>query len=199
MTTTSEVLTPAMRSRLETRLSVLDLPPRYQAASMNDFPPSFADLVGSSAFITGGPGVGKTHLAAALAKAQVHLNLEQPTSFAVGRDRCFARFITAPELMAKFRMAIRMPDVTEDDLMHEYANCEWLYLDDLGVEQHTDWTFQTIYRIIDYRYAHMLPMVITSNISLVEMAGEQSRRIASRLVGSCAVIDLGSKDLRGAR
>ena len=61
-----------------------------------------------------------------------------------------------------------------------------LILDDAGVERVTEWRDEQLYDIVNHRYNHDLPLVITTNAvsmdSLREtLKGERSERICSRL------------------
>ena len=58
-----------------------------------------------------------------------------------------------------------------------FCNVPLLALDDLGVEKRSDWAMQELDTIVDYRYVHALPLMVTTNLALDELPP----RIASRL------------------
>ena len=71
-----------------------------------------------------------------------------------------------------------------------------LIIDDLGANKATEWVRQITYYIINEREQRMLPIVITSNFSLEEIAEQIDSRISSRIAGMCKSIKLSGKDRR---
>ena len=90
-------------------------------------------------------------------------------------------------------------------VFERYARCGLLVLDDLGKGSKTDWAVERIYMLLDYRYNHKLPTIITSNYDIGEVAAllstdEQSQEaIASRIGGMCRGVRMSGKDRRLAR
>jgi len=76
------------------------------------------------------------------------------------------------------------------------GDCRLLFLDDLGAEKVTDWALETLFTLINDRYERMLPTVYTSNLDPRQLSENLGDRIASRIVGSCVLINLGSEDRR---
>ena len=64
-----------------------------------------------------------------------------------------------------------------DRIMSFTQNASLLILDDLGAEQETKWSIPKLEQIIDYRYVHQKPLIITTNIALNRLPS----RIADRL------------------
>ena len=180
-------------ARLTTRLEGVKITPRYSGSTLSDFKPSYANLSNKSLYIGGMPGVGKTHLMAALALRQTILDLKNESDV----ERPYARFISVPNLLAKIKSTFdKASEETEETVFNEYANALWLYLDDFGTEQSSDWTFLTLYRIIDHRWNQRYPIVVSGNNSLESIAGGYSERIASRLMGMTEIIELQGSDRR---
>jgi len=102
-------------------------------------------------FLHGNCGVGKTHLAAAIA-LQV---MEQ------GKTVYFA---VVPDLLDHLRSAFD-PDsaVGYDQRFTDIRNAWLLVLDDLGTENTTPWAREKLYQIFNHRYNEQLPTVVTSN------------------------------------
>lgn len=73
-----------------------------------------------------------------------------------------------------------------------------LLLDDLAAERHTDWTGETLYRLIDARYARSLPTIITTNATGTMIRDTLGDRVASRLNGLGAHVVLDGPDRRAA-
>lgn len=85
------------------------------------------------------------------------------------------------------------PPVAEERL-DRIRECEFLALDDVGAWRVSDWTAENLYSVIDYRWAHMLPVVVTSNAAdLAELLGA---RIASRLSDNLTSVVLSGPDRR---
>jgi DNA replication protein DnaC len=144
-----------------------------------------ADIV-----LTGVPGTGKTHLAVAiLRELAVGKKIKSET------DACF---IPVPELLAEIRASYRDGDPDERDIIDRYSRLPFLVLDDLGAEKTTEWSITTLYLIIDRRYRNMRPTIITTNLSLEQIAVALSERISSRLA-SGKVLLLTGQDYRMKR
>lgn len=118
--------------------------------------------------LMGENGVGKTHLAAAIAHAC--------------RDRgTGVLFLIVPDLLDHLRYTFRPDsDVSYDELFEEVKRVPLLVLDDLGAHGTTPWAREKLYQIINYRYNARLPLVVTTNLSLDELERAEPR-IASRL------------------
>jgi DNA replication protein DnaC len=90
------------------------------------------------------------------------------------------------------------PPVDEAQLahLHRMRECEFLALDDLGSWRINDWAGENLYGLIDYRWAHQLPVVVTSNEpDLDRLLGD---RIGSRLSDRQARVLLGGPDRRAS-
>jgi predicted ATPase len=175
--------------QMKARAEAAGVPIRFQAAKPEDIDPftwsqyeeALADKEGL--FLHGPAGTGKTHLAV----AAMH---------ALPRHRG-ERFVSVPELLMELRNTFRDGErVSEIDIIDRYASAPLLILDDLGAEKSTDFAIQALYIIIDRRYARMLPTIITSNLSVDEIAEKVGDRIASRIAGMCKVIEMQGKDRR---
>lgn len=181
------------RHRWLSRVSALGLPERYQTATLDGSHLKHTELVGKGAVITGTPGCGKTTLMAALARRTVALDLDKRCP----PERGFARFVSISDLLARFRKGFGNSD-QEEAVFNELSMCQWLYIDDLGTEQSTDWSFSCLHRLIDSRWANQLGTVVTTNLPLVEL-NNWSERITSRLLDGAAVLEMESKDWRLAK
>lgn len=140
--------------------------------------------------LTGAPGTGKTHLAVSVLRELVRESKV--------KDRSDARFVPVPELLAEIRACYRDGGPDERDIMDKYSRLPYLVLDDLGAEKTTEWSITTLYLIIDRRYRGVLPTVVTTNLSLEQIADNLSERISSRLA-SGRIITLKGEDYRARR
>lgn len=109
-------------------------------------------------------GCGKTHLAAAIANKVLELGI--PTLF-----------LTVPDLLDWLRYSYGSQEGSFEERFEEIRNIHLLVLDDLGTQNTTPWAEEKLYQILNHRYTHHLPTVITTNQVMNEIEG----RIRSRL------------------
>lgn len=124
----------------------------------------FAQHLDGWLLLHGSYGVGKTHLAAAIANFTVSLAI--PTLF-----------LTVPDLLDWLRFSYGSEDTNFESRFDEIRNIRLLVLDDLGTQNATPWAEEKLYQIFNHRYVNRLPTVITTNQLLDEIEG----RIQSRL------------------
>jgi DNA replication protein DnaC len=114
----------------------------------------------------GGPGCGKTHLAAAIA------NVAQQRDVAV-------IFAIVPELLDHLRATFApSSDIPYDELFDKIREVQLLVLDDFGAENSTAWASEKLFQLINYRYNYQMPTVITTNDQRLSRVDE---RVNSRL------------------
>jgi len=113
--------------------------------------------------LLGGYGVGKTHLAAAVAHA------------ALARGERVL-FTVVPDLLDRLRAALSC-DMLYDDQFDLARTAALLILDDLGTESVPSAAHEKLYQIVNHRYNESLPTVITSNRSPQDL----DPRILSRM------------------
>ncbi len=98
----------------------------------------------------GATGVGKTHLAVAIANTQMD-----------GGNPVFFAFV--PELLDYLRAAFAPNSrLRYDNIFDEVKNTPLLILDDFGQEHTSPWAEEKLYQIIVHRHNNRLPTVITS-------------------------------------
>ena len=114
----------------------------------------------------GGPGRGKTHLAAAIANVAEQNGI--PVIFAIVPD-------LLDHLRAAFAPNSEMP---YDALFDKIREVQLLVLDDFGAENSTAWATEKLFQLINYRYNYRIPTVITTNDTRLSRLDE---RIMSRL------------------
>ena len=118
----------------------------------------FAEQPEKWLYLHGPTGVGKTHIAVAIAKVQSDR----------GRS---VTFWSVPDLLDNLRHSYSNPnEATFYELFDSVRNCELLILDDFGAQQMTDWALEKLYQIITHRHDRLLPTVITSQYILWEGA-----------------------------
>lgn len=96
-------------------------------------------------------GVGKTHLAAAIANDLL-------------RHGGHVLFSVVPDLLDHLRSTFGpSSEVEYDKRFADVRDAGVLILDDLGTESATPWAREKLFQIINHRYNYALPTVITSN------------------------------------
>jgi len=134
-------------------------------------------------YIAGDVGVGKTHLSVALMKSLRHKQEQK------------GNFQPATRVLLELKAGFSKDNVSEKDTLRAYQRDEILIIDDLGAEKMTDYVNQAWYSIVDYRYSNVLPTIITSNLTIQELASRFGDRIASR-AASGLVLTLKGSDRR---
>ncbi len=102
--------------------------------------------------ITGKSGVGKTHLAAAIANRLI----ESEKIVLMGR---------LTTLLDMIKETFRDNTKSENELIELYSNVNMIIIDDLGTEKISSWALEKLYTIIQNRYENGLPIIITTRFN----------------------------------
>lgn len=133
--------------------------------------------------LVGPYGCGKTHLAAAILYRCAELGVA-------------GMFVVVPELLARIRKSYRTGDGEAEAVVDTAKNAKLLILDDLGAEKASEWVKEQLYMLVNYRYEHMLPTVVTTNCTGAELDKELGRRTLSRLVEMTRPVKMQASDYR---
>lgn len=115
--------------------------------------------------LLGGYGVGKTHLAAAVANRAVDEGV--PTLF-----------LTVPDLLDQLRFAYGSEDETFEARFERVRTAPLLIMDDFGTQSATPWAREKLFQILNYRYVNHLPTVVTTNLALEQIEGRMRSRLS---------------------
>jgi DNA replication protein DnaC len=138
-------------------------------------------------FLSGAPGLGKTFLSACIARTVSELG------HSVVYD-------TAGTIFAQFEARKFQRDSSDGrearDETRRYLHCDLLILDDLGSELTTQFTQSALYELVNTRLVGGRHTVISSNLSMEEVARRYSPQISSRLEGEYHVLHFFGDDIR---
>ena len=136
-----------------------------------------------SLFLTGGTGLGKTHLSLAIANAVIDksFSVTYGTAHNILNDLEAAHF---------GRNAVIRYE--ENDLL----DCDLLIIDDLGSEFINQFTVSCVYNIINARILAEKPTIISTNFTLNELEQKYDRRVTSRILNCYNILQFIGNDIR---
>ena len=138
-------------------------------------------------FLSGPPGLGKTFLSACIARTV------SENGFSVVYD-------TAGNVFAQFeaqKFLRDRPDGLEArDETRRCLNCDLLILDDLGSELTTQLTQSALYELVNTRLVANKHTIISSNLTMSDVAQRYAPQIVSRLDGEYHVLPFFGDDIR---
>lgn len=133
--------------------------------------------------LSGGTGLGKTHLALAIGAA-------------VGEQGYSVCYETAAGLFSKLEKAKFTPSEENSREAEKLEKCDLLILDDLGTEMPGQFVTAALYNLLNTRLLAKKPMIITTNLNVDEAAGRYSMQISSRLYGEFKRLTFLGSDIR---
>jgi DNA replication protein DnaC len=136
--------------------------------------------------LSGANGVGKTHLAAAIANEYVE------------RTRTDVMFVVVPDLLDHLRAAFSPQATTSyDRRFDDVKRAPLLVLDDLGTESATPWAREKLFQLLNFRYNALLPTVITSSADPKQIEPWLRTRMLD--VSRCRWLGITAPGYRGSR
>lgn len=89
----------------------------------------------------------------------------------------------------------------EHHVMHRARNVKYLFIDDLGAEQPTEFTTGEVNDLLDERYRKRktLHTFITTNLTLEQIGKRYSERIPDRLMEMCTIVPFKGESYRKGR
>lgn len=136
--------------------------------------------------IAGGYGSGKTHLAAAISKVLIDRGIE-------------VLFGTSISHLESIRNDFENTGINRYEA--RMKSVPMLVIDDLGKEKKTDWTKQVLFDVVNYRYEHKLPLIVTTNLvdgdgDFGALANHVEGAVWSRFCEMCNIVNTNGRDYR---
>jgi DNA replication protein DnaC len=119
--------------------------------------------------LSGDVGLGKTHIAAGIAKRAIE-------------ERLTARYVALPDLLSNLRASFdRESELRSEELMRPLHAADVLILDEIGIQRGTEWELDLLAQLVDQRYREDRALVICTNAAPTELPKYIGRRAADRL------------------
>lgn len=173
------------QANVEELLARAGVPSRYRTCALENYT---GHLPFTRPSVLCGPcGTGKTHLAVGYLRDWI-----------IEHGWVGAQFFRIIGLLRAIRNSFsEQAYESENELINRFGKeIRFLVLDDLGAEAPTDFAIQTLYDLVDLRYSHELLLIITTNLTLDQIADFYGDRLASRLVSMGNIVELIGKDYR---
>ncbi len=138
-----------------------------------------------SLLLSGAPGLGKTHLSAAIARE-------------VSGDGWSVVYDTAGHIFQRFetqKFSREEGDEASSDV-DRVMNCDLLILDDLGTEMTTAFVQSALYQIINGRLMEKKATILNTNLTVEDISRRYSPQIASRIEGEYQMLPFFGEDIR---
>lgn len=137
-------------------------------------------LKSPSLLFSGGPGLGKTFLSAAIARTVTD------SGYSVAYE-------SAGKVFTEFE---REKFGGEEGLTRKYLECDLMILDDLGTELTTQFSQSALYALLNGRLQAERPMIASTNLTAAELRQRYAPQIASRLIGPSEMLLFFGNDIR---
>lgn len=154
----------------------------------------YGSLAKTSLYLSSGiSGTGKTSFSICLARDLIDL----------GKIRTYCLFKSYMILMEELRQD--GDSFLNNPAFERMKNADFVIFDDIGVDRFNRSKAERYYMVLDYFWQHMRPAIFTSKFTIRELVNRVEddvepqliESIASRLVGMCKEVKLGSsKDFR---
>lgn len=158
------------------------IPPIYRNLESFNFRPEQQQLKDydykKNLVIYGGVGTGKTMVASHLGVKAIRNGLR-------------VRYLYANEIEKRVKSSWGT-QLTEDDIIEQFIDCDLLILDEIGRVTYNDYLF----KVFDGRYMNQKPTILIGNIDVKEIPNILGAAIASRLRTNVQAISFGTEDLR---
>lgn len=135
----------------------------------------------------GPPGTGKTFAAACIANAFVE------------SEESFAPSVIMTTFGTILRRMVACSPQEREDYFDRLLGCQFLILDDFGMERQTEFAREQVFNLINGRYLNGNPIIMTTNLTLQQMKNPQTmaeQRIYDRVLEMCVPVCFEGESLR---
>jgi DNA replication protein DnaC len=90
-------------------------------------------------------------------------------------------------------------EVDKNRFFKDFGRFDLIVLDDLGTERSSAFALEQVFDVVDNRVQSMLPMIVTTNLTLTELKNPESRsyqRIYDRLLQVCTPVNFNGESRR---
>ncbi len=160
--------------------------PRKRMSLILDFCKKYSKNFGKHSpglLLTGGTGLGKTHLSLAIAREVIN------KGFGV-------IYGSTQNIVSKMENEKFKNYQNSDESERHYIDCDLLIIDDLGTEYSTAFSSAAIYNIINSRIMMNKPTIISTNLSMKDMEKSYTYRMVSRIIGNNIRLEFLGSDIR---
>ena len=130
---------------------------------------------------TGATGLGKTHLALAIANEVINKGYT-------------VVYTSAHNMISQVERSKFEHEMLDEE--SRFTECDLLILDDLGAEHVTNFSKTVLYNVLDTRMIKSLPIIITTNLEISSIEKVYSGRIFSRILGDNIRLNFLGQDIR---
>ena len=160
--------------------------PRKNMETVYDVCADYAHQFGKrpgNLLLFGAPGLGKTHLSAAIARE-------------VSSKGWSVVYDTAGRIFQRFEAQKFTREEDAGDDVDRVLNCDLLILDDLGTEMTTAFVQSALYQIVNTRLMEKKSTILNTNLMPGEIARRYSPQLASRIEGEYQLLPFFGEDIR---
>lgn len=177
---------------LNSRLLDTCIPARFQQATLEnwvagsddakarawntarDYVERFAENydAGRCVMLLGQVGTGKTHLATAI--------LQQCIRY-FGTQGVTGLYTTAGAIIRSVKSTFGNPAKTESQVYADLIAPHLLVIDEVGLQNGTDFERATLFEVVNGRYEQLKPTIVVSNLSITDLKGSVGDRAVDRL------------------
>jgi DNA replication protein DnaC len=133
--------------------------------------------------LIGSVGTGKTHLSVAIVADAVRAGVE-----------CL--WVTVPDLFRQWKQTFaKGAETTEQQILDRINRADLLVLDEIGIDNRSEWEVATLFDLVDTRYREGGGLVLTGNVT--NLASAIGDRAADRIDEMGTIVTLTGASYRG--